>query len=76
MARTPTKDQKARLTLDLLQPVRDRLEDLRRQTQADTLTEVIRRALAVYDFLWTEKAKGSRLVVKDPKGQERDVVLL
>jgi hypothetical protein len=55
--------------------VRKQLEALRDRTQADSLAEVIRRALAVYDFLHSEKEKGGRLVVQDDAG-ERELVLL
>ena len=40
------------------QTVRQRLEDLRDETEADSLTEIIRRSLGVYKFVWKEKAKG------------------
>ncbi len=55
---------------------RQKLEALRDQTQANSLTEVVQRALAVYDFLHAEKQKGNQLVVKDPDGGEKEVVLL
>ena len=55
---------------------RQKLETLRDQTQANSLTEVVQRALAVYDFLHAEKAKGNTFVVKDPDGGEKEVVLL
>jgi hypothetical protein len=64
-----------RLSLEMAEPVRKQLEHLRDQTQADSLAEVIRRALAVYDFLHTEKSKGAKIVVKDEDG-ERELVLL
>jgi hypothetical protein len=59
---------KSRLTLELTEAVRQRLEDLRLRTQADSLTEVIRRALAVYDHLWTVKEQGGTIQVKDAEG--------
>ena len=55
---------------------RQKLEALRDLTQANSLTEVVQRALAVYDFLHAEKAKGNALVVKDVEGGEKEVVLL
>jgi hypothetical protein len=36
-----------RLSLEMAEPVRKQLEHLRDQTQADSLSEVFRRALAV-----------------------------
>ena len=45
------------------------------QAEADTLAEVIRRALSVYDFLLSERKNGQRLVSQGPAG-EKEVVLL
>lgn len=55
--------------------VRQKLEQLRTETQADSLAEVVRRALAVYDYLWTQKSAGANLLVKDEDGV-RELVLL
>ena len=33
-------------------------------TEAETLTEVIRRALVVYDYLWEEKTKGGTVMIR------------
>lgn len=62
--------------MEMPEIVREQLEALCQQTQADSLSEVIRRAIAVYDYLWSEKAKGSKTVVKDTNGSERELVLL
>lgn len=67
---------KSRLNLELTEAVRGRLEDLRKRTEADSLAEVIRRALAVYEYLWAEREKGRQVVVKDSRKREREVVLL
>ena len=65
----------SRLTLEMAQSVRDRLEHLRDRTEADSLAEVVRRALAVYDVLWDEKAKGNRVMLEG-KGRPRELVLV
>ena len=57
-----------RLNLEMSQRVRERLERLRDQTGADSLVEVIRRSLAVYELLWSEQEKGGKLVVRRPDG--------
>ena len=57
--------------------MRKKLEQLRDDTQADSLAEVIRRSLAVYEFLWNETKKGRQLVVRAPdEGTEKEMVLL
>jgi len=55
--------------------VRRNLEGLRDRTGADTFAEVIRRALAVYEFLWEQKSTGSKLIIKDDDG-DRELLLL
>ena len=51
------------------------MEALRDETNAHSLTEVISRSLAVYDFLWTQKKAGGKLLIQDSEGT-RELVLL
>ena len=51
------------------------MEELKRATQADSLSEVIRRALAVYEFLWAEKRLGAKIVLRGEEG-DKELVLL
>jgi hypothetical protein len=56
--------------------VRERLEELRDRTGAESITEVVRRAVALYDTLLSESdVKGTRLVLRDAKGNERDLLM-
>ena len=57
------------------QKVRERLESLRDRTEADSLAEVVRRSLAVYELLWLEKEKGGQLVIKTVRG-DKEVLLV
>jgi len=75
MPRIP-RGTKTRLNLEMSEEVRRKLESLREKTDADSLSEVIRRALAVYDFLWSEREKGTRLVARGADNKDRDLVLL
>ena len=73
----PSRNQaRVRLNLEMTEQVRAQLEELRDLTQADSMTEVIRRALAVYDFLWNEKEDGATTIVRTKDGKEREVLLL
>lgn len=47
-----------------------RQEELRDETDADSLAEVFRRAVAVYDFVWSRKLRGDNLFVRTPEGDE------
>lgn len=51
------------------------MELLRDETDARSLTEVIIRSLAVYDYLWTQKKAGGKLLIQDSDGM-RELVLL
>ncbi len=69
------KDEKSRLNLSLASKVRERMELLRDETGAQTITEVVSRALALYDFLITQKKAGARVLIEDEKGM-REVIIL
>lgn len=72
---TRPKVKTNRLDLKMNEEVRRDLEVLREATRARSLSEVIARAVAVYEFLWSEKKKGGKLVIQGPDG-EKEVVLL
>lgn len=76
MPRIARKQSKVRMNLDMPEPVKKRLEDLRNETYADSLSEVIRRALALYDLVWTEKQQGSTTIIRCKDGTEKQIQLL
>ncbi len=51
------------------------MEVLRDETDAHSLTEVISRSLAIYDFLWTQKKGGGKLLIQDSEGTRELVIL-
>ena len=65
-----------RLTLELPEPIRNRLEEMRDETMADTLSEVVRRALQLFDFVTTCSQQGAHVLVRNEKGQETDLLIL
>lgn len=54
--------------------VRERIEDLQKQTRADSMAEVIRRALALYSTLYVATRAGGKIVVENVE-REREVVV-
>ena len=75
MSRIPKKTKVKRLNLELAAKVRARMEELRDETGAHSLTELISRSLAVYDYLWEQKKAGGKLLIQDSDGA-REVVIL
>jgi hypothetical protein len=68
---------KTRLNLELPERIRVRLEDLRTMSESDSLTEVIRRALALYDVVLTStKRDGQKIFLRDKDGTEREIFVI
>ena len=64
-----------RLNLAVSEEVRRRLEELQVASEADSMTEVFRRALAVYEALWKARSSGASIVIRDGD-KEREIMLL
>jgi hypothetical protein len=60
----------------LTERVRDRLERLRTETEADTLVEVVRRALAVYDVLITAREEEKEVIIRSKSGSEEKLLVV
>lgn len=45
-------------------------------SKAGSVTEVIRRALAVYEHLWLAKENAKQVILRDEDGTEKDLYLL
>jgi hypothetical protein len=69
------KGPKVRLNLELTEEVRRKLEALREKTDADSLAEVIRRSLAVYDLLCEHRGSGGAIILRDEHGVDREVII-
>lgn len=76
VARPLRNRPKVRLNLDMPEEIKERLDNLRELTNADSMSEVIRRALAVYDFLWQEKDDGADAIIRYKDGSEKHLKLL
>ncbi|MGF6264389.1 Arc/MetJ-type ribon-helix-helix transcriptional regulator [Paraburkholderia youngii] len=68
--RPARKQPKVRLNLDMSVEVKEQIEGLRDRTHADSMSEVIRRALALYDFMLTQKEGGATVVLRASDGTD------
>lgn len=76
MARVAKSEREmCRLSLAVSADVRARMERLRDDTGADSITEVIRRAVAAYDFLWHEQTKFGAEIFSRLGEKEKQLVL-
>ncbi len=77
MPRVKNKLSKKRLKLEVPERIAERLADLKAETESDSMSEVIRKSLAVYDHLWTKRLEDdAKIVIKYPDGTEETLVLL
>ena len=76
MPRLKRKTRSVRLNLEIKPQVRKRLDRLRDNTDAETITEVFRRALAVYETLIELSSGASKIVIRQSDGSEIDLILI
>ncbi len=69
------KRPKVRLNLLVALETRKRLERLVNLTGADSMTEVIRRALMLFEILVSARKEGDSVVVRAKDGSERELIL-
>lgn len=76
MPRTPVHDTRVRLSLHISPEVKERLESLQKRSEAESLTEVIRRALMFYEGLLNLRDADGTIVFRDRKGREENVLVM
>ena len=65
----------ARMTIEIPDSVRERIETLRIKSESATLTEVIRRSLALAEPLFDHVAAGGVVLLKASDGTIRELVV-
>jgi len=74
MPRIAKKNPITRLSLEMAESVRKQLEKIRDETRADSLAEVFRRSLSVYDILRRTISEGGHIVLHTPEGEQRLII--
>jgi hypothetical protein len=69
-------DERVRLNLELARDVHDQLQKIQTVTGAASLTEVIRRALALYDVVIEHTNERGKVVFKYPDDSEETLRLI
>ncbi len=76
MEKPAKKNERIRLNLAITPEVQDRLTRLQELSGSESTTEVIRRALAVYDLLLTHIEQGGKVILRHEGGEEETVRIL
>ena len=71
-----TPPEKVRLNLELSRQVHEQIQVLQSRSDATSLTEVIRRALALYDLITEHISEGGRIILRHKNGDEESVKLV
>lgn len=66
---------KIRLQFDFSKRSLDKLDELVETLGADTRAEIITRALTVYTELLGAQERGNKLILRDPAGEEKELLL-
>ncbi|HEY3898252.1 MAG TPA: hypothetical protein VGM54_06550 [Chthoniobacter sp.] len=73
---TQKANDRVRLSLDVTPKVREQLDLLEARTEAGSITEVIRRALALYDLVVEHQQEGGKLIFRHADGEEESLRML
>lgn len=76
MSRYKRTEPRVRLNLDFPETVRDRLERLRQDSEADSLKEVVRKAIALYERAIQTSNKGGQIILREEDGSETHLMML
>lgn len=73
MPRSKSTHLKKRLNLDLPEESFTTLNKVMALSFAESYTEVIRRSIALYQYLWETKKEGPSIVVREKDGKEKEI---
>ena len=76
MPRHASEEPKVRFNLELPERLRGRLDQMRAMSEAGTITEVVRSAVALYDVLLSAIRNGrERVILRSTDGTERELLI-
>lgn len=70
------KPKKFRLNLEFPAETEQRLRELKERSESTTVTEVIRKSLALFNLYLNQTKAGRALVFRDPDGSEEKLTIL
>ncbi len=65
----------ARMTIEIPDSVRDRMEAVRVSSESSSITEAVRRSISMADSVFPHVAKGGKIILRDADGTERELVV-
>jgi hypothetical protein len=71
-----TSSEKVRLNFEVSQELKDSLVDLQERTNSTSITEVLRKSLALLDMVSAHAERGGSLVLHHKDGRKETVLIL
>ncbi|MGA9780424.1 MAG: hypothetical protein ACLPRE_08590 [Limisphaerales bacterium] len=68
--------ERVRLNLEFPPQIYDQMQEVQHRSHAASLTEVLRRALALYDLVTEHTVDGGDIVLVDSKGKQEKLRIL
>ncbi len=65
-----------RINLDIPIKTKESIESLKERSGATTLTEVVKRSLALYDMILACSQSGGKIIIQSPDGEKETLKLL
>jgi hypothetical protein len=76
MTRPKRNRVSVRLNLELSETLYNRLIELQTLSDADSMTEVIRKALSVYDLLLEARKAKDKIIIRSSNEKEKELVIV
>ncbi|MEO5917616.1 MAG: hypothetical protein ABIS50_25525 [Luteolibacter sp.] len=73
---SPKDRETVRINLEVTPSVRDQIKELRVKSEATSLAEVFRRALAIYELVIDFQKQGGKIVLESRDGERETLRIL
>ena len=67
---------KIRLNLEFTPPIHEQMQVVQQRSHAASLTEMLRRAVALYDLITEHVTEGGEIILRNRKGEDEKLRIL
>jgi hypothetical protein len=67
---------KIRLNLEFPPPIHEQMQVVQQRSHAASLTEMLRRAVALYDLITEHVMEGGEIILRNRKGEDKKLRIL
>ncbi len=75
MARLKSRIKKVRLVLEISPKIREKLDLIISRIEANSMSDVFRRALAIYEVIIEHHLSGGKIILKTKEGSEKELII-